>query len=58
MKTSTIDGGSQSNGNSELDDSGISGTPGADNLVNYLSNSKKKKIELKQQKEKMIQEEL
>ena len=53
-----MDGGSQSNGNSELDDSGISGTPGADNIVNYLSNSKKKKIELKQQKEKMIQEEL
>jgi len=55
MKTSTIDGGSQSNGNSDLDDSGI---VDATALVNSLSNSKMKKMELKQQREKMIQEEL
>ena len=53
--TFTIDGGSLSNAGSELDDST---TGDATNTVNLLGGNIKKKMELKQRKEKMIQEEL
>ena len=52
---SSVDGGSQGTGNSDRGDSAVADAAA---LGNYASNSKKKKMELKQQKEKMIQEEL
>lgn len=55
MKTSTIDAGSVSNGGSELDDSAMGD---AANIVKILGGNASKKRELKQRKEKMIQEEL